>query len=122
METPNFDYPKTSDYYKVYFFAVKWIKTRMLPFTNDDLKTDFLKENDEIEKVNSYGLVFKHLCKEGLIKFNHKYVKSKFPKAKGRDVKQWVSFDYSELQSKKRLSENTEKSRIEAKKQLALKV
>lgn len=108
------------EYYdKLFSFSKEFVKKQMKPFTSDDLRFEFLKSNPEANNLNSLGAIFRILQKEGLIKFNNTYTISK-KQNKGRVIKQWISKEYSESQSKKRILEETIQSRELAKKQINL--
>lgn len=112
---------ENKEYYNMLFeFSKVWIKKQMKPFTSDDLKIEYFKKNKKPNNANVFGNVFNALQKKGLIKDNNAFVKSKFKEAHGRMIKQWISKEYSELQSKKRLSEETAKARELAKNQTNL--
>jgi len=102
----------SEEHAKILEFAKDWIKTKFFPFTIDDLKADYVKHNSEPENCYLLPNIMKYLDSKGLIKWNDdKMVKSKAKGNKGRYVKEWLSKEYSEKQSKKRLLEETAKSR-----------
>lgn len=103
---------------KLYDFCKEWVSKRFTPFTIDDLKLDYRNKSEVNYK--SWGGVFARMEQQGLIKFNDKFVKSKSKTRKGAYIKEWISIQYSEMQSKKRLSEETAKARELAKNQTNL--
>jgi len=107
-------------YLKLLEFSKEWVKKQMKPFTSDDLKIEYFRKNKKPKNSNVFGNVFRELSKQGLIKDNNDFVKTKFKEAHGRMIKQWISKEYSEMQSKKRLSEETAKARELAKSQTNL--
>jgi len=103
----------------LYNFCTEWVSKRFTPFTIDDLKSDYSKSKSQIN-CKSWGGIFSRMELQGLIKFNEKFVKSKAKGNRGRYVKEWISIQYSEKQSKKRLSEETARNRELAKQQTNL--
>jgi len=109
------------EYYdRLYSFAKKFVSTQMKPFTIDDLRNDFLRFNPKPSNMAYFGTAISELSKNKLIKYNEKMVKSKAKGNRGRMIKEWISIQYSEKQSKKRLSEETAKARELAKQQTNL--
>jgi len=131
METPRQITQKAIDqvqqnnlqyFNEVLNFASDWVKTKFKAFSSEDLKKDYYSlGNQEPIEPRVYGAVFRALSKQGLILKNG-FELSKNPICHCRPQQLWISKEYSELQSKKRLSENTEKIRNEAKKQLNLQL
>lgn len=99
------------EYQKIYDFALKFVEKKMQPFTSDDIKAEYLKENKEIVHKDLMGYVINNLSRNGFIKFNQNYIRSKNKVSKGNLLKEWISIKYSESQSKKRISEDTLKAR-----------
>ena len=110
----------SESYNKLLEFSIIWVSKRFIPFTIDDLRIDLLAKFGKVESPFMYGKLIKDLSKKGLILDNDKMVKSQAKGNKGRMIKQWISKEYSELQSKKRLSEETAKARELAKNQTNL--
>lgn len=110
----------SEDYLRFFQFAKDWVKVKFAPFTIDDLREEYLLKYPAPASVKIYGAVLKDLSEAKLIKFNEKYVKSKAKGNRGRMVKQWISAVYSEMQSKKRISEETTKAREESKRQITI--
>lgn len=101
----------SEDYLQLFEFAKEWVKVKFAPFTIEDIKADYLKKHNVINNCYRLPNIIKRIEELGLIKYNDKLVKSKAKGSKGRYVKEWISKVYSEKQSKKRLSEETAKSR-----------
>jgi len=112
--------PISESYNKLLEFSIIWVSKRFIPFTIDHLRIDLLAKFGKVENPFWYGKLIKDLNKKGLILDNDKMVKSEAKGNKGRMIKQWISKEYSEIQSKKRLSEETAKARELAKSQINL--
>ena len=112
---------ENKEYYNMLFeFSKFWASKKFIPFTIDDLRVDLIAKYGKIETPFIYGAIIKDLMIQGLILDNDKMVKSQAKGNKGRMIKQWISKEYSELQSKKRLLEETAKARELAKQQTNL--
>lgn len=110
----------SQEYITLLQFSKEWVKTKFYPFTIDDLKADYMEKHKVLSNCYLLPNILKYLDLLGLIKFNDKLVKSKAKGNKGRYVKEWLSKEYSEKQSKKRLLEETAKSKELGKKQTKL--
>lgn len=109
-----------NDYNRIFNFAESWIKTQFKIFSSDDLKEAYyLAGNPAPQQPNVFGGVFSSLAKAKLI-FHRGFTKSRHKVAHGRDLKTWISKEYSELQSKKRITEETVKARELSKSQSKL--
>jgi len=96
---------KDNTYQKVYDFAFDYANRKYRPFTSEDIKSEFIKKHPDV-KFKNYGDVMKSLCCKGIIIDTEKMTKAIFPEAKGRKITIWISKNYSDQQSKNRISEN----------------
>lgn len=102
-------------------FCKEWVSKRFIPFTIDDIRQDFISSGGVLKTQHLLPNIIKRFDDLGLIKWNdEKFVKSKAKGNKGRFVKEWISKEYSEKQSLKRLSEETSKARELEKRQIKL--
>lgn len=109
------------EYYdKLFLFAKDFVSKQMKSFTSDDLKIEYFKSHNKPNNTNVFGNVFSGLSKLGLIKETGTFTKSKFKEAHGRILKEWISQRYSDIQSKKRILDETIQSRELAKTQTKL--
>lgn len=90
-----------SDYKTILVYAYEWVKNKMRPFTADDLRNEFEKNNTAPKQPKIYGAVFNSLCKEGLI-FENGTTTSSRPAAHGRLIRKWISKEYRNQQSANR--------------------
>jgi len=95
---------KDNAYQKVYDFAFDYANRRYRPFTSEDIKTAFEAKFSEIEFFD-YGSVMRSLKLKNIILENG-HVKGILPKSKGRLITLWISKNYSDQQSRNRISEN----------------
>lgn len=90
------------DYAKIRAFAIDWVKTQMRPFTSEDLKTAYLKENEAPQQPNVYGSVMNHLSRDKII-YSHSYAAARLKNAHSRILTVWISHEYRLKQQSNRL-------------------
>jgi hypothetical protein len=94
------------EYYdRAFSFAEIWVKSQMLPFTSENIKSSFYAlGNAPPEEPRVFGAVIRKLASEGKIK-RHGYEKSKNPVCHSRPQTVWISYEYSLKQQKNRKNE-----------------
>lgn len=91
-----------TDYERLYEYAVNWIKTRMYPFTAEDLKLAYYEAGNPVPKqVNIFGAAVSAMAKRKLITVTTTS-EAKLPAAHSRLIRVWISKTYSEAQAAKR--------------------
>lgn len=96
-----------SNYQSILSFAKLWVQKQMKPFTSDDMKKAYYSEGNAPPRQPSvFGCVFRILSKDGFIKDTEKFRKTEFKKAHHRPLRIWISFQYSEKQSKNRKNDH----------------
>lgn len=82
-----------TDYQKLFAFAVLWVKTKMYPFTSEDLKTAYLAEHEPPRQPNIFGAAINAMACKKLI-YEAGTATAKLKKAHGRLLRKWISHEY----------------------------
>ena len=97
-------------YNRVMAFAELWVKTKMKPFTSEDLKNDFYEVgNEQPRQPSVFGAVFRSLSKKGLIIKNGTST-AKNPIAHRRLLQVWISKEYSLKQQQNAIKDKSQLS------------
>lgn len=84
-------------------FAENWVKTQMKPFTIEDLKEAFFNQgNAPPSQPAVFGAPFRKLSKDKKIFFTERTIKSTNPRCHQRDLRVWISAEYSLKQKNNR--------------------
>lgn len=86
-------YKNRSEYERLRAFAVSWVRVQMRPFTSEDLKAAYLKENKALQQPNVYGVVMNHLSREKRI-YKNGYNAARLKTAHCRVLTVWISHEY----------------------------
>lgn len=95
-----------NNYPKAYDFAFDYVSNKFRPFTSEDVKISFQKNNPTV-KFTDFGSVMRALSGKEII-LEKGFVKAILPSARGRIITLWISKNYSEQQSMNRANEPVE--------------
>jgi len=90
----------TVDYEKLLAFAKTWVKSKMYPFTSEDLKLAYEAVNTPPLQPNIYGAAINALATGKLI-YESGTARAKLKAAHGRLLLKWISHEYRIAQSDK---------------------
>lgn len=95
-------------YQRVLDFAEKWVKTKLYPFTSEDLKEAFYAVgNPKAVEPRVFGAVFRNLASNKLIFSTDRVKKYTNPTCHQRPQTVWISFEYRLSQQQKPKKETT---------------